>query len=129
MARLLRVSSPISSVGRETARFGRPSLVLPSSITGTRSAGRRYSTLYQDYFDRLPRFLLNTPETKLTYLKNGLQIASERVLGETCTVGVWINAGSAYETAVNNGCAHFLEHLAFKVPTILSHSLCCMLHL
>lgn len=29
-------------------------------------------------------------------------------------LGVWIDAGSRYETAENNGAAHFLEHLAFK---------------
>lgn len=34
--------------------------------------------------------------------------------GETATVGVWIDAGSRYETAKNNGAAHFLEHMAFK---------------
>ena len=34
--------------------------------------------------------------------------------GETATVGVWIDAGSRYETASNNGAAHFLEHMAFK---------------
>ena len=33
----------------------------------------------------------------------------------TCTVGVWIDAGSRFETAENNGTAHFLEHMAFKV--------------
>jgi processing peptidase subunit beta len=42
-------------------------------------------------------------------------VASETVLGsETATVGVWIDAGSRYETADKNGVAHFLEHLAFK---------------
>jgi predicted Zn-dependent peptidase len=29
-------------------------------------------------------------------------------------VGVWIDAGSRYETDANNGSAHFLEHMAFK---------------
>ncbi len=33
---------------------------------------------------------------------------------ETACVGVWIDAGSRYETGANNGTAHFLEHLAFK---------------
>ena len=35
--------------------------------------------------------------------------------GETATVGVFIDAGSRYETAKNNGTAHFLEHVIFKV--------------
>ena len=29
-------------------------------------------------------------------------------------MGVWIDAGSRYEAASNNGAAHFLEHIAFK---------------
>ena len=29
-------------------------------------------------------------------------------------MGVWIDAGSRYETERNNGVAHFLEHMAFK---------------
>ena len=29
-------------------------------------------------------------------------------------MGVWIDAGSRYETEANNGAAHFLEHMAFK---------------
>ena len=32
----------------------------------------------------------------------------------TATVGVWIDAGSRYETDATNGTAHFLEHMAFK---------------
>ena len=34
--------------------------------------------------------------------------------GATAAVGVWIDAGSRYETPENNGVAHFLEHVAFK---------------
>ena len=37
--------------------------------------------------------------------------------GETATIGVFIDAGSRYETAANNGTAHFLEHMIFKVRT------------
>lgn len=51
----------------------------------------------------------------MTTLPSGMRVASETVLGsETATVGVWIDAGSRYETAKTNGVAHFLEHLAFK---------------
>lgn len=34
------------------------------------------------------------------------------------TVGIWIDAGSRYEDSRNNGTAHFLEHMAFKVPSL-----------
>jgi hypothetical protein len=39
---------------------------------------------------------------------------------QTATVGVFIDAGSRAENAKNNGAAHFLEHMAFKVHTLFS---------
>ncbi|TWW64998.1 Mitochondrial-processing peptidase subunit beta [Takifugu flavidus] len=57
---------------------------------------------------------LNLPETKVTTLENGLRVASEDSGLSTCTVGLWIDAGSRYENERNNGTAHFLEHMAFK---------------
>ncbi|XP_069499444.1 cytochrome b-c1 complex subunit 1, mitochondrial [Ambystoma mexicanum] len=58
--------------------------------------------------------LHNIPETQVTTLENGLRVASEDSGHATCTVGVWIGAGSRYENEKNNGAAYFLEHLAFK---------------
>ena len=52
---------------------------------------------------------------QVTTLPNGMRVATETTpFAETATIGVWIDAGSRYETAANNGTAHFLEHLAFK---------------
>lgn len=63
----------------------------------------------------LPSYVTNAPATDITTLDSGLRVASETVAGSaTATVGVWIDAGSRYETAQNNGAAHFLEHMAFK---------------
>jgi processing peptidase subunit beta len=56
----------------------------------------------------------NVPETRITTLSNGLRIASEDSGLPTCTVGLWIDAGSRYENEKNNGVAHFLEHMIFK---------------
>lgn len=62
-----------------------------------------------------PDYVLRAPTTDVSTLTSGLRVASETVQGsETATVGVWIDAGSRYETARNNGVAHFLEHLSFK---------------
>ena len=55
-------------------------------------------------------------------------MASENSGGNTCTVGLWIDAGivcniieviifwegSRFETEDTNGVAHFLEHMTFK---------------
>ena len=62
-----------------------------------------------------PSYLLAAPATDITTLPSGLRVASETIPGSsTATVGVWIDAGSRYETSRNNGAAHFLEHMAFK---------------
>lgn len=58
--------------------------------------------------------LINVPPTKLTVLDNGMRVASEDSGAATATVGLWIDAGSRYESSKNNGVAHFLEHMAFK---------------
>ncbi|KAM9758587.1 tubulin monoglycylase TTLL3-like [Menidia menidia] len=58
--------------------------------------------------------LLGAPETHLTPLDNGLRVASEDTGHATCTVGLWISAGSRYESEKNNGAGFFLEHMAFK---------------
>jgi processing peptidase subunit beta len=58
--------------------------------------------------------LASYPATDVTTLSNGMRVASESNGGDTATVGVWIDAGSRYETAETNGTAHFLEHMFFK---------------
>lgn len=57
---------------------------------------------------------MNVPPTQVTNLDNGLRVATEDSGAATATVGLWIDAGSRYETDRNNGVAHFLEHMAFK---------------
>merc|ERR1719414_576021 len=54
------------------------------------------------------------PPTEVSRLSNGLRVASQYTFDETATVGIWIDAGSRFETKENNGTAHFLEHMAFK---------------
>jgi len=64
---------------------------------------------------QFPKYVLRAPTTDVTKLTNGLRVASEESVGSmTTTVGVWIDAGSRYETEKNSGSAHFLEHLNFK---------------
>ena len=60
--------------------------------------------------------LVTYPTTQITYLTNGIRVATEKSPHNdlSCTVGVYIDTGSRYEDKENNGVAHFLEHLAFK---------------
>merc|ERR1711997_1200916 len=57
---------------------------------------------------------LNLPATETSIIGNGMRVATEDSGAPTATVGLWIDTGSRYETAANNGVAHFLEHMAFK---------------
>lgn len=57
---------------------------------------------------------LNVPDTKIDTLPNGIRVVTENSGIPTCTIGLWIDAGSRFETTQNNGVAHFLEHMAFK---------------
>lgn len=53
-------------------------------------------------------------KSQITTLKNGLRVASIDSPSPIANVGVFVDAGSRYETQKNNGISHFLEHMAFK---------------
>uniref|UniRef100_A0A4W6E904 Mitochondrial-processing peptidase subunit beta n=1 Tax=Lates calcarifer TaxID=8187 RepID=A0A4W6E904_LATCA len=91
---------------------------MASSLQRLTSAGRyllqRHLLKTKSLSRAAQQVALNVPETKVTTLENGLRVASEDAGLTTCTVGLWIDAGSRYENERNNGTAHFLEHMAFK---------------
>uniref|UniRef100_A0A8C9TTR9 Mitochondrial-processing peptidase subunit beta n=1 Tax=Scleropages formosus TaxID=113540 RepID=A0A8C9TTR9_SCLFO len=91
--------------GRQLVRGG---LLKTHTFPGPLTAPRHRAT------QAAAQVVLNVPETKVTTLENGLRVASEDSGLPTCTVGLWIDAGSRYENERNNGTAHFLEHMAFK---------------
>lgn len=50
-----------------------------------------------------------------TVLDNGVRIVTEKVTHcHTAAVGIWVDVGSRDEHNLNNGCAHFVEHMFFK---------------
>ena len=50
-----------------------------------------------------------------TTLPNGLRLVLLPMENTRCvSMGVWVNAGSVYETEENNGISHFIEHMVFK---------------
>lgn len=54
-------------------------------------------------------------DIRITTLDNGLRVATDSIdTVETVSLGMWIAAGSRYETEEVNGIAHFLEHMFFK---------------
>ena len=48
-------------------------------------------------------------------LTNGVRVVSEYMPGyRSAAMGVWIGAGSVYESGGESGAAHFIEHMLFK---------------
>ncbi len=54
-------------------------------------------------------------------LSNGIRLVYEKMPGvRTTSVGIWIKAGSMYETPEESGISHFIEHMLFKGTTTRS---------
>uniref|UniRef100_A0A8D8UCC6 Mitochondrial-processing peptidase subunit beta n=1 Tax=Cacopsylla melanoneura TaxID=428564 RepID=A0A8D8UCC6_9HEMI len=94
--RLLKISGPLQLYTRNHA----PLLQILKRCQATKAS--------------LAEKSVNVPSTQITTIDNGLRVATEDSGAPTATVGIWIDAGSRYETDANNGVAHFLEHMAFK---------------
>ncbi|KAF4743578.1 mitochondrial processing peptidase beta subunit, partial [Perkinsus olseni] len=86
----------------------------PAVLTAAGRKGFLNSRTISSMSASLGDSLYNAPPTKVTTLPNGLRVATQHTFTQSATVGVWIDAGSRYETKQTNGTAHFLEHLAFK---------------
>jgi predicted Zn-dependent peptidase len=50
-----------------------------------------------------------------TVLDNGIRIVTEEIGHvRSVSIGIWVESGSRYESLLNNGTAHFIEHMLFK---------------
>lgn len=50
-----------------------------------------------------------------TVLPNGVRILTEKIPHvRSAAVGIWVGTGSRFESASENGAAHFIEHMLFK---------------
>ena len=79
--------------------------------TGLRAGASRY------FQTEIPVQAISQFPTQVTTLPNGVRVATQKTWDETATVGLWIDAGTRYETPESNGTAHFLEHMFFKGTT------------
>ncbi|KAI0828882.1 LuxS/MPP-like metallohydrolase [Trametes gibbosa] len=67
-----------------------------------------------------PQPVVADPPVITTTLPNGLRVATESTPGHFSSVGLYVDAGSRYETQATSGVSHFLDRMAFK--TTLSRS-------
>lgn len=86
-----------SNAARSTARLLHPPPRLLSTATATPSSA---------------------PPLRVTTLDNGVRVASDPTPGHFVAAGVYVDAGSRYESPSTTGAAHMTDRLAFKA----SHS-------
>ena len=60
----------------------------------------------------------SSPSIQLTTLPNKIRVATENTPGHFSSVGLYVDAGSRYETPHTSGVSHFLDRMAFKVRDI-----------
>ncbi|PPQ67913.1 hypothetical protein CVT25_000325 [Psilocybe cyanescens] len=54
------------------------------------------------------------PATQITTLSNKIRVATDNAPGHFSSVGLYVDAGSRYETPHTLGVSHFLDRMAFK---------------
>lgn len=55
---------------------------------------------------------------KITTLPNKIRVATENTPGHFAALGLYVDAGSRYETTATSGVSHFLDRMAFKVRSL-----------
>lgn len=68
----------------------------------------------QRYSHGLSKDSVNPP-VQITTLPNKIRVATESTPGHFSSVGLYVDAGSRYETPSTSGVSHFLDRMAFKV--------------
>lgn len=56
-----------------------------------------------------------SPPVQITTLPNKLRVATEVTPGHFSSVGLFVDAGSRYESRLTSGVSHFVDRMAFKV--------------
>jgi len=59
-------------------------------------------------------FNTSSPLVQITTLPNKIRVATESTPGHFSSVGLYIDAGSRYESPFSSGVSHFLDRMAFK---------------
>ncbi|KAI0094433.1 Metalloenzyme, LuxS/M16 peptidase-like protein [Irpex rosettiformis] len=60
---------------------------------------------------------LSPSSVEITTLPNKIRVATENTPGHFSAVGLYIDAGTRYETPTTSGVSHFLDRMAFKTTT------------
>jgi processing peptidase subunit alpha len=97
---------------RPTPSLARSLLPLSVASSSTSRVVPALSALTRKASTSTPTF---PPTSTVTTLPNRLRVVTEPSPGHFHAVGVYVDAGSRYETQRNSGVSHLLDRLAFKV--------------
>ncbi|KAG2179071.1 hypothetical protein INT43_001921 [Umbelopsis isabellina] len=96
-------ASTASLLSRSRTTLQQPEEIKPKAFDAA-----KYPTKVQEFSKS------STGLSKVTTLPNGVRVASENTPGHFSAVGVYVDAGSRYESPANQGVSHILDRLAFK---------------
>ena len=86
-----------------------------SAMTRAQSFVRRGNVLSRRHPKRSLNVLAPNPLVQITTLPNKIRVATENTPGHFSSVGLYVDAGSRYESPETSGVSHFLDRMAFKV--------------
>ncbi|KAF7307160.1 hypothetical protein MIND_00509600 [Mycena indigotica] len=66
-------------------------------------------------------FDASSPGCELTTLPNKIRVATQATPGHFSSVGLYVDAGSRYESASTSGASHFIDRMAFKTTSTRSN--------
>lgn len=72
--------------------------------------------------DLLPSIQPFSPTSTVTTLPNRIRVATEPLPGHFHAVGVYVDAGSRFESQRTSGVSHLLDRMAFKVGSQVMQS-------
>ena len=67
---------------------------------------------------RLAYSTQNQQQTRISRLSNGVRVTTESTPGHFIGAGVYVDAGSRYETPYLRGATHLTDRMAFKVSKL-----------
>lgn len=79
------------------------------------------STLDRSILIDPPSPVLTAPKTEFSKLENGLKVASIDKGGLSAQIGLFVSAGSRFETSANFGVSHMVSLMGYKSTAHLSH--------
>ena len=104
---LLSLPRQLSRASTSSSSLLRQSSQSPIRLRG--SSKRRYATVTSQPPERDP-----AETDEITTLPNGIRVATEALPGHFSGIGVYIDAGSRYESDALRGVSHIIDRLAFK---------------